>query len=121
MDVDFESSAIDADEENTSPVEQEEKLDKSIDEPQKGKNVNKFPTARIRNIMKMDPDLTIASQESVFVITKAAELFVQLQAKEAYKRTVVAKRKTVQRRDLDTVLDELDCMAFLEGALDVEK
>merc|ERR1712072_151655 len=83
----------------------------------KHRDPNRFPYARVRNIMKMDPDLAIASQESVFMITKAAELFVQLQAQEAYKKTILHKRKTVQRKDLDVVLDELDCMAFLEGVL----
>ena len=83
----------------------------------KHRDPNKFPHARVRNIMKMDPDLAIASQESVFMITKAAELFVQLQAREAYKKTTLHKRKTVQRKDIDVVLDELDCMAFLEGVL----
>ncbi|XP_065657190.1 DNA polymerase epsilon subunit 4-like [Hydra vulgaris] len=84
----------------------------------KGRDTNRFPFTRIRSLMKMDPDLTISSQESVFLITKAAELFVQLQALEAYKKTKQAKRKTVQKKDLDAAIAELDCMAFLEGAID---
>ena len=31
----------------------------------------KFPQTRVRNMMKMDPDLHLASQESVFVVCKA--------------------------------------------------
>merc|ERR1712193_595875 len=68
---------------NSETRETEEQTDK---QPQKQRDPNRFPHARVRNIMRMDPDLTIASQESVFLITKAAELFVQLQAQEAYKK-----------------------------------
>jgi len=80
--------------------------------------VNRFPHSRVKAIMKMDPDTTLTSQESVYLIAEAAKLFVQLQAMEAYKRTKTAKRKTVQKRDFDVVTEELDCMAFLECALD---
>ena len=119
MDVDFETLSVEPEDDAIQSPEQEERADKSLtDKPQKQRDINKFPQSRIRNIMKMDPDITIASQESVFLITKAAELFVQLQAQEAYKRTKVSKRKTVQKKDLDSVMDELDCMAFLEGAID---
>ena len=31
-----------------------------------------FPQTRIRNMMKMDPDLHLANRESVFLLTKAA-------------------------------------------------
>merc|ERR1711971_402474 len=103
----------------TSPTTGTTDVDENADKHSslKHRDPNRFSHARVRNIMKMDPDLTIASQESVFIITKAAELFVQLQAQEAYKKTTLHKRKTVQRKDLDIVLDELDCMAFLEGVL----
>merc|ERR1711881_591839 len=60
-------------------------------------NPNRFPLTRIRTIMKMDPDLTIASQDSVYLLAKATELFVQYQATESYKVTKQAKRKTVQK------------------------
>ena len=43
----------------------------------KGRDTNRFPFTRIRSLMKLDPDLTISSQESVFLITKAAvRLFI---------------------------------------------
>lgn len=34
--------------------------------------LTKFPQTRVRNMMKLDPDLHLASQESVHVISKAA-------------------------------------------------
>lgn len=33
---------------------------------------SKFPLSRVKLIMKTDPDLTLASQESVFLIAKAS-------------------------------------------------
>jgi len=39
---------------------------------QRTRDPNRFPITRIRTIMKLDPDLSIASQESVYLITKAA-------------------------------------------------
>jgi len=114
-DVTVEDQPIEEENTNDEPYAiDEEKTERS----HKGRDVNRFPHTRIRTIMKMEPDLTIASQESVYLITKAAELFVQLQAKEAYKRTKLSKRKTVQKRDLDSAISEIDCMAFLEGAID---
>ncbi|RMX48503.1 hypothetical protein pdam_00008483 [Pocillopora damicornis] len=80
--------------------------------------LTQFPQTRIRNMMKIDPDLHLANRESVFLLTRAAELFVDHVAKEAYKRTIMGKRKTIQKKDLDTVVDENDEMAFLEGTLD---
>ncbi|CAH3179469.1 unnamed protein product [Porites lobata] len=77
--------------------------------------LTQFPQTRVRNMMKIDPDLHLANRESVFLLTKAAELFVEYFAKEAHKRTVIGKRKTIQRRDLDTTIDENEEMAFLEG------
>ena len=44
----------------------------SAEKLQKGRDINRFPHTRIRMIMKMEPDLNIASQESVYLITKAA-------------------------------------------------
>ncbi|XP_020624724.1 DNA polymerase epsilon subunit 4-like [Orbicella faveolata] len=87
------------------------------DEDQRAR-LTQFPQTRVRNMMKIDPDLHLANRESVFLLTRAAELFVEHFAKEAHKRTVIGKRKTIQKRDLDTTVDENEEMAFLEGTLD---
>ena len=34
--------------------------------------LTQFPQTRIRNMMKIDPDLHLANRESVFLLTKAA-------------------------------------------------
>ena len=34
--------------------------------------LTQFPQTRVRNMMKMDPDLHLANRESVFLLTRAA-------------------------------------------------
>ncbi|XP_062412239.1 DNA polymerase epsilon subunit 4 [Sardina pilchardus] len=78
----------------------------------------KLPLARIKALMKADPDVTLASQESVFIIAKATELFVEMIAKDALVYAQQGKRKTLQRKDLDNAIEAIDEFAFLEGTLD---
>ncbi|KAL3873621.1 hypothetical protein ACJMK2_036716 [Sinanodonta woodiana] len=78
----------------------------------------KLPLSRIKSIMKSDPDVTLASQEAVILLAKAAELFIQMLSKDAVGSTMQGKRKTLQRKDLDHVLDTRDSYLFLEGTLD---
>jgi len=85
---------------------------------EKTEKLTKFPLGRVKHIMKMDPDLTMASQESVFLVSKALEMFVESLAREAYGYTERAKKKTVAKTDVDKAIDTADCLAFLEGAMD---
>ncbi|KAL1023088.1 hypothetical protein UPYG_G00036270 [Umbra pygmaea] len=78
----------------------------------------KLPLSRIRALMKADPDVSLASQESVFIIAKATELFVEMIAKDALVYAQQGKRKTLQRKDLDNAIEAIDEFAFLEGTLD---
>ncbi|KAA0707942.1 DNA polymerase epsilon subunit 4 [Triplophysa tibetana] len=78
----------------------------------------KLPLSRIKALMKADPDVSLASQESVFIIAKATELFVEMIAKDALVYAQQGKRKTLQRKDLDNAIDAIDEFAFLEGTLD---
>ncbi|CAB1324475.1 unnamed protein product [Coregonus sp. 'balchen'] len=63
----------------------------------------KLPLSRIKAMMKADPDVSLASQESVFIIAKATELFVEMIAKDALVYAQQGKRKTLQRKDLGTL------------------
>ncbi|KAM4738722.1 DNA polymerase epsilon subunit 4 isoform 2-T2 [Anableps anableps] len=65
--------------------------------------LSKLPLARIKALMKTDPDVSLASQESVFIIAKATELFVEMIAKDALVYAQQGKRKTLQRKDLGTL------------------
>lgn len=78
----------------------------------------KLPLSRIKALMKADPDVSLASQESVFIIAKATELFVEMIAKDALVYAQQGKRKTLQRKDLDNAIETIDEFAFLEGTLD---
>ncbi|KAK8380053.1 hypothetical protein O3P69_016596 [Scylla paramamosain] len=78
----------------------------------------RLPLARVKRIMKADPALQLASQDAVFVIAKATELFVESLVEEAYQYTRKAGRKTVSRRDVDNSVEAIDALAFLDGALD---
>ncbi|XP_038858221.1 uncharacterized protein LOC120054734 isoform X2 [Salvelinus namaycush] len=75
----------------------------------------KLPLSRIKALMKADPDVSLASQESVFIIAKATELFVEMIAKDALVYAQQGKRKTLQRKDLDNAIETVDEFAFLEG------
>uniref|UniRef100_A0A8C5LMP4 Transcription factor CBF/NF-Y/archaeal histone domain-containing protein n=1 Tax=Leptobrachium leishanense TaxID=445787 RepID=A0A8C5LMP4_9ANUR len=62
----------------------------------------KLPLSRVKTLMKADPDVSLASQESVFIISKATELFIETIAKDAFIYAQRGKRKTLQRKDLAT-------------------
>ncbi|KAM8939320.1 DNA polymerase epsilon subunit 4 [Pelodytes ibericus] len=75
----------------------------------------RLPLSRVKALMKADPDVSLASQESVFIICKATELFIETIAKDALIYAQRGKRKTLQRKDLDNAIDAIDEFAFLEG------
>lgn len=87
-------------------------------EKEQPKKLLQLPLSRVKSIMKLDPENGKISQDSVFLVTKAAELFLQYLGREAAKYTVQSKRKTVQRRDINTVIDSVPQLCFLEGALE---
>lgn len=89
-------------------------------EQRKGSNENrliKLPLARIKNIMKVDPDVTLITSESAFLVTRATELFIESLARESFLYTSQAKKKTVQKRDVDMAISNVDALMFLEGAM----
>ncbi|XP_077981673.1 DNA polymerase epsilon subunit 4-like [Glandiceps talaboti] len=87
-------------------------------ESEKPCRLTRFPLTRVKHMMKMDPDVTLASQEAVYLITKATEMFVENLSKYSHNYTSQGKRKTIQRKDVDSSIQALDEFAFLEGALD---
>ncbi|ALC40515.1 Mes4 [Drosophila busckii] len=79
--------------------------------------LTQLPMGRVRNIMRLDPDLQIASNEAVFAVTRAVELFIESLARESFTYTVQAKKKTMQKRDVDMAISAVDSLLFLDGAL----
>ncbi|XP_006870853.1 PREDICTED: DNA polymerase epsilon subunit 4 [Chrysochloris asiatica] len=84
-----------------------------------GARLSRLPLARVKALVKADPDVTLAGQEAIFILARAAELFVETIAKDAYCCAQQGKRKTLQRRDLDNAIEAVDEFAFLEGRLEM--
>ncbi|XP_057651846.1 DNA polymerase epsilon subunit 4 isoform X1 [Diorhabda carinulata] len=78
----------------------------------------RLPLARIKNIMKLDPSSSIISQDAIFLVTKATEVFLEYMTKEAMKQLISGKRKTLLKRDVDNVVDNNPNLCFLDGALE---
>ncbi|CAG9862002.1 unnamed protein product [Phyllotreta striolata] len=78
----------------------------------------RLPLARIKHIMKSDPDCGLISHESVFLVAKVTEMFIELLAIEAGKNVGKNKRKTVLKRDVEVAIENIPSMCFLDGALE---
>nr|XP_014337295.1 PREDICTED: DNA polymerase epsilon subunit 4 [Bos mutus] len=83
-----------------------------------GARLSRLPLARVKALVKADPDVTLAGQEAFSCLFSLQELFVETIAKDAYCCAQQGKRKTLQRRDLDNAIEAVDEFAFLEGTLD---
>ncbi|XP_051831450.1 DNA polymerase epsilon subunit 4 [Antechinus flavipes] len=86
--------------------------------PTAGPRLSRLPLARVKALVKADPDVSLAGQEAIFILARAAELFVETIARDAYFSAQQGKRKTLQRKDLDNAIEAVDEFAFLEGTLD---
>ncbi|XP_026818784.1 uncharacterized protein LOC113557453 [Rhopalosiphum maidis] len=85
----------------------------------KTKDIHKgLPPGRVKLIMKMDPDVNIVAGDAVFLLTKATEQFVGLLAQHCHKEMVATNKKTLQKKHIDTVIEDNVPFEFLEGALD---
>lgn len=68
--------------------------------------------------MKLDPELNLVSSDSVFVMSKVTELFIKSLARESFVFVEQSKKKTVQKKDVESAINAVDALMFLEGALD---
>jgi DNA polymerase epsilon subunit 4 len=86
----------------------------------KGNNNKQIQLAvsRIKSIMKMDPDFNLVGKDSLFLVTKATELFIEFLSVESHKSTINALRKTIQKKDIEAAVNEVDSLCFLDAALD---
>lgn len=69
--------------------------------------------------MKLENSTGIVSLESAFAVAKATEFFIESLAKLSYNEVVLTKKKTIQKRDVDKVVQSTDALLFLENAMDV--
>lgn len=98
-------------------IEVEEK-DLTTTKPEGEEKLFKFPLGTVKRIIKLDPDVNVISKDSIFLISKALEMFVESLSIEAYSYTAGAKKKTVSKQDVEKAIDAVDALAFLDGALD---
>ena len=96
----------------------EEEKDSTTAKPEGEEKLFKFPLGTVKRIIKMDPDVNVISKDSIFLITKALEMFVESLSIEAYSYTAGAKKKTLSKQDVEKAIDAVDALAFLDGALD---
>ncbi|XP_076880543.1 DNA polymerase epsilon subunit 4 [Brachyhypopomus gauderio] len=113
-----EMNRSETEEEPRSNETEEDGSEQSGPTPPHHSRLSKLPLSRIRALMKADPDVSLAGQDSVFIIARATELFVEMIAKDALVYAQQGKRKTLQRKDLDNAIEAVDEFAFLEGTLD---
>ena len=74
-----------------------------------------LPLSKIKRIMKMDPDTRLVSTDGVLMVACATELFVKTLATTAARNAVRGKRKTVQKRDIDNCILNMEQFEFLEN------
>lgn len=67
--------------------------------------------------MKADPEVPLVTAECLFAVARATELFIESLAQESFVHTAQAKKKTVQKRDVDLAISAVDSLMFLEGAM----
>ncbi|KAJ2858867.1 hypothetical protein GGI22_003180 [Coemansia erecta] len=72
-----------------------------------------LPAARVRRIVKEDKDIFACGSESLFLISKATEYFVESLVREAYEFSRLDKRKTVQYKDTAKAVQSIEQYDFL--------
>lgn len=80
-----------------------------------------LPLARIKKIMKIDEDVRMISAEAPIIFGKACELFIIELTMRAWQHTEQAKRRTLQRTDVRSVVMDVDVMDFLMDVVPAEE
>jgi DNA polymerase epsilon subunit 4 len=66
-----------------------------------------LPIAKIKHIIKLDPDVKLVNAEAVFLVTKTTELFIKSLAKEAFGYAAQNKKKTISKNHVESALTML--------------
>ncbi|PIA14488.1 histone-fold-containing protein [Coemansia reversa NRRL 1564] len=72
-----------------------------------------LPAARVRRIIKEDKDIAACGSDSLYMITRAAEYFVDSLVRESYEFSRLDKRKTVQYKDMAKAVQSIEQYDFL--------
>lgn len=78
-----------------------------------------LPLSRIKRIIAQDPDIAICSNNAAFVITLAAEMFIQHLAEESHTQAKVdtKPRRNIQYKDVANAVVRQDNLEFLEDVV----
>ncbi|KAJ4164930.1 hypothetical protein LMH87_006583 [Akanthomyces muscarius] len=78
-----------------------------------------LPLSRVKKIISQDPDVAMCSNNAAFVITLAAEMFIQHLAGEAHTQAKLDRkpRKNVQYKDVASAVSHQDSLEFLEDTV----
>ncbi|KAF9905127.1 hypothetical protein EC991_002013 [Linnemannia zychae] len=79
--------------------------------------VTQLPVARVKRIIKEDKDVQMVSNDAVFLISLATELFLESFATKAFNLAKIEKRKTVSYKDLATAVTQHDSLEFLQDVV----
>ncbi|KAJ1836650.1 hypothetical protein LPJ63_000142 [Coemansia sp. RSA 2711] len=72
-----------------------------------------LPAARVRRIIKEDKDIFACGSDSLYLITRATEFFIDSLVREGYEFSRLEKRKTVQYKDMVKAAQSIEQYDFL--------
>ncbi|KAF7820829.1 Nuclear transcription factor Y subunit C-2 [Senna tora] len=81
---------------------------------------NQLPLARIKRVMKSDSDVKIISAETLILLSKACEMFIQEMSLRAWMRTEENKRRVIQRHDVAESIHENKLYDFLTDVIPLQ-
>ncbi|KAJ2750037.1 hypothetical protein GGI19_005334 [Coemansia pectinata] len=76
-----------------------------------------LPAARVRRIIKEDKDIFACGSESLFLISRATEYFIDSLVRESYEFSRLDKRKTVQYKDMAKAVQSIEQYDFLSDII----
>ncbi|KAL7648524.1 UNVERIFIED_CONTAM: hypothetical protein RMT77_000430 [Armadillidium vulgare] len=84
----------------------------------RNKHKPRIPLARIRKMIKESSLNDEPSDEALFVIAKAVEMFIESLVSESYENVKSNNKRILTRRDVDVTVENIDSLGFLIGVLD---
>jgi len=78
----------------------------------------RFPLGTIKKIVKLDEDVHMVNAEAIFLISKVTEQFIESLAVESFSYTTKNKKKTLMKNDVNTAIETVEALAFLDGAME---
>ncbi|KJZ78035.1 hypothetical protein HIM_02672 [Hirsutella minnesotensis 3608] len=78
-----------------------------------------LPLSRVKKIISQDPEIAMCSNNAAFVITCAAEMFIQHLADAAHTQAKLERkpRRNVQYKDIANAVSHQDNLEFLEDTV----